>query len=65
MAALAPPPGPPDPRSIAPTLAPPVPQLWTHGLGDRETFELALVTAYFNYANRVAEGLGVEPAPTA
>jgi uncharacterized peroxidase-related enzyme len=31
------------------------------GLGDAEVFEVALVTAYFNYTNRVAEGLGVEP----
>ena len=31
------------------------------GLDDTEVFEVALVTAYFNYTNRVAEGLGVEP----
>ena len=39
--------------------------LRAHGFGDAEIFELALVTAYFNYTNRVAEGLGVEPEPTA
>ena len=31
------------------------------GLDDPHIFEVALVTAYFNYTNRVAEGLGVEP----
>ena len=31
------------------------------GLSDEEIFEAAFVTAYFNYTNRVAEGLGVEP----
>ncbi len=31
------------------------------GLSEPEVFEVALVTAYFNYTNRVAEGLGVEP----
>jgi uncharacterized peroxidase-related enzyme len=31
------------------------------GLSDAEVFETALLTAYFNYTNRVAEGLGVEP----
>ena len=35
--------------------------LRAHGLGDEEIFEVAFVTAYFNYTNRVAEGLGVEP----
>ncbi len=31
------------------------------GLADPEIFEVALLTAYYNYTNRVAEGLGVEP----
>ena len=31
------------------------------GLSQEEIFEAAFVTAYFNYTNRVAEGLGVEP----
>ena len=35
--------------------------LRAHGLTDAEIFEVAFVTAYFNYTNRVAEGLGVEP----
>ncbi len=34
-----------------------------HRLSDAEIFEIALTTAYFNYTNRVAEGLGVEPEP--
>jgi len=33
------------------------------GLTDAEIFEVALLTAYYNYTNRVAEGLGVEPEP--
>jgi uncharacterized peroxidase-related enzyme len=32
-----------------------------HGCSDAEIFEVAFATAYFNYTNRVAEGLGVEP----
>jgi len=35
--------------------------LRARGLGDAEIFEVAFVTAYFNYTNRVSEGLGVEP----
>lgn len=31
------------------------------GLTEPEVFEVALLTAYFNYTNRVGEGLGVEP----
>ena len=31
------------------------------GLSEEEIFEAAIVTAYFNYTDRVAEGLGVEP----
>ena len=34
-----------------------------HGFRDAEIFEIAFTTAYFNYTNRVAEGLGVEPEP--
>jgi len=46
------------PRAMAPD---DVARLRAHGLGDEEIFEVAFVTAYFNYTNRVAEGLGVEP----
>src|SRR4029450_7499859 len=31
------------------------------GLTEPEVFEVPLLTAYFNYTNRVGEGLGVEP----
>ena len=31
------------------------------GLTEPEVFEVAFLTAYFNYTNRVGEGLGVEP----
>ncbi|HUG38355.1 MAG TPA: peroxidase-related enzyme [Candidatus Limnocylindrales bacterium] len=31
------------------------------GLSEAEVFEVALLTAYFNYTNRVGEGLGVQP----
>jgi uncharacterized peroxidase-related enzyme len=34
-----------------------------HGLSDAEIFEVAFAAAYFNYTNRVAEGLGVEAEP--
>jgi alkylhydroperoxidase family enzyme len=30
------------------------------GLGDREILDLAMVTAYYAYVNRLADGLGVE-----
>lgn len=30
------------------------------GLDDREILDLCQVTAYFNYVNRMAEGLGVQ-----
>ena len=38
-----------------------VAELRAAGLSEGEIFEAAFVTAYFNYTNRVAEGLGVEP----
>ncbi|HXJ84157.1 MAG TPA: hypothetical protein VMS64_36420 [Candidatus Methylomirabilis sp.] len=40
---------------------PDVEGLRVHGLTDTEIFEVAFATGYFNYTNRVAEGLGVEP----
>ncbi len=33
------------------------------GLSDRDILDLTLVTAYFNFVNRVAQGLGVEFTP--
>jgi len=38
-----------------------VAELRAAGFSDTEIFEAAFITAYFNYTNRVAEGLGVEP----
>src|SRR5262245_43987556 len=46
------------PRQMAQT---DVEALRAAGLSEEEIFEAAFVTAYFNYTNRVAEGLGVEP----
>lgn len=34
-----------------------------HGLDDRAIHDAAQVVAYFNYINRVADGLGVDPEP--
>jgi uncharacterized peroxidase-related enzyme len=48
------------PREMRPT---DVEALRAAGLSEEEIFEAAFVTAYFNYTNRVAEGLGVEPEP--
>ena len=31
-----------------------------HGFDDRAIHDIAQVTAYFNYVNRIADGLGVE-----
>jgi uncharacterized peroxidase-related enzyme len=40
-----------------------VERLRDHGFSDALVFEIAFTTAYFNYTNRVAEGLGVDPEP--
>lgn len=34
-----------------------------HGLGDAEVLTLNLIASYFNFVNRIALGLGVEPDP--
>ena len=34
-----------------------------HGLDDAAVHDAIQVIAYFNYINRVAEGVGVEPEP--
>jgi uncharacterized peroxidase-related enzyme len=34
-----------------------------HGLNDRAIFDAVHVVAYYNYVNRLAEGLGVELEP--
>ena len=33
------------------------------GFDDEEILEIVHVTAYFNYINRVADGLGIDPEP--
>ena len=38
-----------------------VDQLRQHGYDDRAISSCVQVVAYFNYINRIAEGLGVEP----
>jgi uncharacterized peroxidase-related enzyme len=37
--------------------------LRSHGLDDRAIHDLVQVVAYFNYINRVADGLGVDLEP--
>lgn len=37
-----------------------VERLRSHGLSDRAITDLTQVCAYFNYINRIAEGLGVD-----
>ena len=38
-----------------------VAELRRHGFDDRDIHDIVQVTAFFNYINRVADGLGVEP----
>ena len=40
-----------------------VEQLRVVGFGDRDILDIAEVTAYYAYANRIADGLGVELEP--
>ncbi len=40
-----------------------VEELRAAGLVDLEILQVAMVTAYFNFVNRMAEGLGVEAPP--
>ena len=35
--------------------------LSSYGLSDREISEIVQIISYFNYINRVADGLGLEP----
>ena len=37
--------------------------LRAHGWDDRAIHDAIQVIAYFNYINRIAEGVGVEPEP--
>jgi uncharacterized peroxidase-related enzyme len=34
-----------------------------HGLTDRDILDAVEITAYFNYINRVADALGIDPEP--
>ncbi len=38
-------------------------QLRTEGLNDRDILDAVEVISYFNYINRIADGLGVDPEP--
>ena len=40
-----------------------VADLRSHGFDDRAIHDAAQVTAYFNYINRVADGLGIDLEP--
>ncbi len=40
-----------------------VEELRRHGYSDRAILDAAQVTAYFNYINRIADGLGVDLEP--
>lgn len=40
-----------------------VEQLRVVGFSDRDILDIAEVTAYYAYANRIADGLGVEREP--
>ncbi|MGQ0562717.1 MAG: peroxidase-related enzyme [Gemmatimonadota bacterium] len=41
---------------------PDVDSLRTHGLQDEDILTANMITSYFNFVNRIATGLGVEPA---
>ena len=40
-----------------------VEELRRHGFDDRNIHDITQIAAYFNYINRVADGLGVAPEP--
>jgi alkylhydroperoxidase family enzyme len=42
---------------------PDVAELRRHGLSDRAVHDAVQVIAYFNYINRVADALGIDPEP--
>ena len=40
-----------------------VESLRKHGLSDRDVLDAVEIIAYFNYINRVADALGIDPEP--
>lgn len=50
-------------RTPAAVRQPDVETLRRHGLTDRDVLDAVEVIAYFNYINRVADALGVDPEP--
>ena len=40
-----------------------VEELRRHGLSDRAIHDLTQVVSYFNYINRLADALGIDPEP--
>jgi uncharacterized peroxidase-related enzyme len=52
-------------RTPAAVTAADVQSLRDAGFGDADILEIAEVTAYYAYANRIADGLGVEVEPYA
>ena len=43
--------------------APHLETLRLHGLSDRDILDAVQVISYFNYINRVADALGIDPEP--
>jgi uncharacterized peroxidase-related enzyme len=50
-------------RTPSATRAADVETLRRHGLTDRDILDAVQVIAYFNYINRVADALGIDPEP--
>ena len=50
-------------RTPAAVGKPDIGALRTHGLSDRDILDAVEVIAYFNYINRVADALGIDPEP--
>lgn len=49
-----------DPSAVGPDS---LNQLREHGLNDRDLLDCVEVISYFNYINRVADALGIDPEP--
>jgi alkylhydroperoxidase family enzyme len=50
-------------RAPASVRRPDVETLRKHGLTDRDILDAVQVISYFNYINRVADALGIDPEP--